>query len=158
MKIYNICIDKVKFWFILNRKNLSKCGISQFFFLIYDGYYKFVSFCYSLGSNVVCPACGFVGKKFVKSTCPKCWSGSRHRLLALYTKNILKPSTNSQILDIAPNRATSYIFNKNLYKNYIRASGSRPVPSPLINQFTIFTPFSDNFCYSYLKPFCTHLR
>jgi hypothetical protein len=31
-------------------------------------------------------------------------------------------------------------------------------PSPLINQFTIFTPFSDNFCYSYLKPFCTHLR
>ncbi len=43
-------------------------------------------------------------------------------------------------------------------KKLTRASGSRPILSPLINQFTIFTPFSDNFCYSYLKPFCTHLR
>nr|AAU83833.1 hypothetical protein GZ34A6_45 [uncultured archaeon GZfos34A6] len=44
------------------------------------------------------------------------------------------------------------------HTNFNRASGSRPIPAPLINQFTIFTPFSDNFCYSYLKPFCTHLR
>ena len=50
------------------------------------------------------------------------------------------------------------VLNPPLLGNYIRASGSRPIPSPLINQFTIFTPFSDNFCYSYLKPFCTHLR
>ena len=48
-----------------------------------------------------------------------------------------------------------------LYKRYKRnfkgASGSRPIRSPLINQFIIFIPFSDNSCYSHLKLFCTHL-
>ena len=85
MGILNVCIKRVKYSFILNRKALSKYGIYQFFFTIYGGYYKFVSLYYSFGSNVVCPVCGFVGKKFVsESSCPKCGSVVRQRLLALY--------------------------------------------------------------------------
>ena len=68
MGIPNISIEHVKYWFISNRKALSKYGIYQFFFTIYEGYYKFISFYYSFGSKVVCPVCGFVGKKFVSES------------------------------------------------------------------------------------------
>jgi predicted SAM-dependent methyltransferase len=155
MKIYNIYTEKLKYWFILNRKRLSKCGIYQFVFRIYEGYYKFVSFYYSIGSNVVCPACGFVGKAFVnKSTCPKCWSGPRHRLLALYIQNILNPSTNSQILDVAPNRATSYIFDRKSYKNHISIDLDSPVA--MFNMDLTDLTFKDNkfdliICYHVLE-------
>ena len=127
MGILNVCIKRVKYSFILNRKALSKCGIYQFFFLIYAGYYKFVSLYYSFGSNVVCPVCGFVGKKFVKNDCPKCWSSPRCRLLVLYIQNILKLSPNTQVLDIAPNKATSYIFDRKVYKNYVSIDLDSPV-------------------------------
>lgn len=142
MRIFNIGLEKVKYWFILNRKKLLKYGIYQFFFLIYEGYYKLLSFYYSFGSNVVCPACGFVGKKFVKNDCPKCWSSPRCRLLALYIQNILKPSISSQILDIAPNRATSYIFDKNSYKNYISIDLDSPVA--MFNMDLTDLTFEDN--------------
>jgi SAM-dependent methyltransferase len=123
-----MCIEKVKYWFILNRKKLLKYRIYQFFFPIYNGYYKFISFYYSFGSNVICPACDFVGKSFVgKDLCPKCWSAPRQRLLALYIQNILKASANSQILDVAPNKATSYIFDKKLYETYISIDLDSPV-------------------------------
>lgn len=136
-------IKKVKYLFILNRKKLLKYGIYQFFFHLYNQYYKFVSFYYSFGSNRVCPICSFSGKKFVNGNiCPRCWGGARHRLLALYIKNILRPSTDSKILDIAPNRATGYIFNKNLCKNYISIDLDSPVA--MCNMDLTSLAFRDN--------------
>lgn len=155
MRIHHVCLERLKYWFILNRKLLSKCGIYQPFFFLYMTYYKFVSMYYSFGSNVVCPVCGFVGKKFVsKSMCPKCWSGKRHRLLALYLQNNLKPSTKSRILDIAPNKATSYLFNKKLYTNYI--SIDLDSPEAMSNMDLLDLTFSNNkfdliICYHVLE-------
>ena len=155
MITFNICLEKVKYWFIFNRKKLSKYGLYQFFFSIYDGYYKFVSFYYSFGSNVVCPACGLVGKKFVSgNTCSKCWSAPRQRLLALYIQNILKPLTTTQILDIAPNKATSYIFDRKVYTNYVSIDLDSPVA--MLNMDLTDLTFNDNkfdliICYHVLE-------
>ena len=155
MGIHNSYINRVKYLFIFNREALSKYGIYQFFFYIYEGYYKFISFYYSFGSKVVCPVCGFVGKKFVsESTCPKCWSSPRHRLLALYVQNILKPSANSQILDIAPNKATSYIFDRKVYKNYVSIDLDSPLA--MLNMDLTDLTFDNNkfdliICYHVLE-------
>lgn len=127
----------------------------QFFFYIYELYYKFVSLYYSFGSNVACPVCGFSGKKFVSgSTCPKCWSAPRQRLLALYIQNILKPSTNTQVLDIAPNKATSYIFDRKIYKNYVSIDLDSPVA--MLNMDLTDLTFDNNkfgliICYHVLE-------
>jgi SAM-dependent methyltransferase len=104
---------------------------------------------------VVCPVCGFVGKKFVsESICPKCGSVARQRLLALYIQNILKLSANSQVLDIAPNKATSYMFDKKLYKNYISIDLDSPVA--MFNMDLTDLTFNDNkfdliICYHVLE-------
>jgi predicted SAM-dependent methyltransferase len=155
MGTHNLYIKRAKYWFIFNRKTLSKYGIYQFFFYIYDVYYKFVSLYYSFGSNVACPVCGFDGKKFVSgSACPKCWSAPRQRLLALYIQNILKASTNTQVLDIAPNKATSYIFDRKVYKNYVSIDLDSPVA--MFNMDLTDLTFKDNkfdliICYHVLE-------
>ena len=156
MEMHNSYMKRVKYWFIFNRETLSEYGIYQFFLYIYGWYYKFVSFCYSFGSNVACPVCGFGGKKFVSgSTCPKCWSAPRHRLLALYIQNILKPATtNTQVLDIAPNKATSYIFDRKVYGNYV--SIDLDSPAAMLNMDLTDLTFEDNkfdliICYHVLE-------
>ena len=155
MEMHNPYMKRVKYWFIFNRETLSEYGIYQFFFYIYGWYYKFVSIYYSFGSNVVCPVCGFVGRKFVSgSTCPKCWSAPRQRLLALYVQNILKPSTNTQVLDIAPNKATSYIFDRKVYGNYV--SIDLDSPAAMLNMDLTDLTFVDNkfdliICYHVLE-------
>ena len=122
-------INKIKYYFILNRGTLSKYGVYQIFYSVYRKYYAILTQYYSFGrNNVVCPACGYTGRKFVKGrTCPKCWSSARHRLLALYIKNIQKLSPDCRILDIAPNISTGYIFDKRIYRNYASVDLDSPV-------------------------------
>ena len=65
------------------------------------------------GSNVYCPCCDRSFKKFYLKgkfgTCPRCGSGSRHRLLSLYLKNRTTFFTDkSKVLHFAP----EYCFQK----------------------------------------------
>lgn len=48
-------------------------------------------------------------------------------MLALYIRNVLKPSVDSYILEIALNKATRYIFDNNLYKKYISIDLDSPM-------------------------------
>lgn len=60
-------INKIKYNFILNRSKLAKYGIYQFFYFIYRKYYDLLAVYYSFGQkNVLCPACGYSGRKYVK--------------------------------------------------------------------------------------------
>jgi len=121
-------INKIKYNFILNRSKLAKYGIYQFFYFIYRKYYDVSAVYYSFGQkNVLCPACGYSGRKYVKNSCLQCWSFARHRLLALYIANVVKPSPSYRILDIAPNISTSYIFDKKQYPNYVSIDLDSPV-------------------------------
>lgn len=57
-----------------------------------------------------------------------CWSSARHRLLALKIMHELKPIPNSGILEfIAPNIATSYIFDRKFYPNYVSIDLNSPI-------------------------------
>jgi len=122
-------INKIKYFFVLNRETLSQYGFYQIFYSIYRKYYVNIAKYYSFGrNNVLCPACGYTGRKFVnRRICPQCWSGARHRLLALYIKNIQKLSSDCRILDVAPNISTSYIFNKRIFRNYASVDLDSPV-------------------------------
>lgn len=116
----SVIINRIKYYIILNRSKLAKYGIYQVFYYIYRKYYDVLTVYYSFGQkNVLCPACGYAGRKYVGNSCPRCWSGARHRLLALYIANVVKLSPSCQIVDIAPNISTSYIFDKRHYPNYV---------------------------------------
>lgn len=122
-------INRIKYYFILNRTKLVNYGIYRVFYYIYREYYGILGLYYSLGQkNILCPACGYTGRKYVENrVCPRCWSSARHRLLALYVANIVQLSPNSRILDIAPNISTSFIFDKQLYPNYVSMDLDSPV-------------------------------
>lgn len=122
-------IGRIKYYFILNRKKLSQYHIYQIFYFVYRKYYAILTKYYSFGqNNVLCPACGYTGRKFVNDrTCPQCWSSARHRLLALYIRNIQKLPLDSYILDIAPNLSTCHIFNGMLNNNYTSIDLESPV-------------------------------
>jgi SAM-dependent methyltransferase len=114
-------INRIKYYFILNRTKLSTSGVYQIFYFIYRRYNGILTRYYSLGQkNVHCPVCGYTGRKYMKKgICPQCWSAARNRLLALYIKNVKKLPQNSRILDIAPDIPTSYIFDRRFYRNCV---------------------------------------
>lgn len=114
-------IDRIKYYFILNRTKLVNYGVYQVFYYGYRKYYGILKLYYSLGQkNVLCPACGYTGRKYVENrVCPRCWSSARHRLLALYITNVVKLPLDSRILDIAPNISTGYIFDRQRYPSCV---------------------------------------
>lgn len=122
-------VNKMKYHFILNRGVLSQYGIYQVFYFLYREYYGVVAKYYSYGeSKIFCPVCGYTGRMFVKGgTCPKCWSSARHRLLALYIQHIQKLSSETRILDIAPNISTNYIFDRKRYHQCVSVDLDSPV-------------------------------
>lgn len=115
-------------YFILNRAKLSKYGIYQKFYYLYRRYYDILTIYYSSrNKNVSCPVCNYSGIKYKSKRCPKCWSGSRHRLLALYINNKNDISSSHRILEIAPNIATSYIFDRSVYPKYVSIDLDSPL-------------------------------
>lgn len=129
MIFFDSILNTIKYYFILNRAKLADLGIYQIFYFIYRTYYYILSKYYGLGQrNVLCPVCGFAGNKYVRNkVCPKCWSSARHRLLALKIMHELKYTPNSRILEIAPNIATSYIFDRKFYPNYVSIDLNSPI-------------------------------
>lgn len=60
-------INKIKYFLVLNRETLSQYGFYQIFYSIYRKYYVNIAKYYSFGrNNVLCPACGYTGRKSVK--------------------------------------------------------------------------------------------
>lgn len=78
------------------------------------------------GSNVYCPCCDSSFKKFYPKgkfgTCPRCGSGSRHRLLYLYLRNRTNFFTDkSKVLHFAPEHCFQKTFKSLPNISYLSA-------------------------------------
>lgn len=129
MTVVQNSINKIKYYFLVNERTLSQYGVYQIFSSVYRIYYAIIAKYYSFGrNNILCPACGYTGRKFVEGgICPQCRSAPRHRLLALYIKNIQKLSSDCRILEIGPHKSTSNIFDKRIYHDYVSVDLDSPV-------------------------------
>ena len=97
------------------------------------------------GNNVYCPCCNTNFRKFYPSgdfgECPKCGSGSRHRLLFLYLKNRTNFfNTKLKVLHFAPEHCFYKIFKNLPNISYLSADLNSPRAMEVIDMTNINYP------------------
>lgn len=107
---------------------------------------------------VICPCCGWRGRKFLSSgkrnnvLCPNCGSFERHRLYYLYLKNTLPRDKKIKILHFAPEKVITKLFKS--YSNAEYLSVDIDPKAAMMQADITNLPFNDNL---FDIIFCSHV-
>src|SRR6267378_2320662 len=78
-----------------------------------DRFFRYVYTYTNAGSDVLCALCGWNGRNFINSECPKCVSLARHRLIPYSASYFDLNFDQKVLLHVGPNREESkWVSNK----------------------------------------------
>ena len=86
-----------------------------------DRFFRYVYTYANAGSNVLCALCGWNGRNFRNTKCPKCCSLARHRLIPYSASYFDLNFNQKKLLHVGPNKEESAWVSKQLrLKTYLR--------------------------------------